>query len=46
LIVKRKALGPIVRTPDGVKPVRYIWIFTQKQNKNDEIVRYKTQLIA
>jgi len=29
-----------------VKPVGYIWIFAQKQNKNDEIVIYKEQLVA
>jgi len=33
-------------TLKGVKPVRYKWIFVQKQNKNGEIVRYKTRLVA
>jgi len=29
-----------------VRPVGYIWIFAQKQNKNDEIVRYKVRVVA
>jgi len=29
-----------------VKLIGYIWIFAQKQIKNDEIVRYKAQLVA
>ena len=29
-----------------MKLIGYIWIFAQKQIKNDEIVRYKAQLVA
>jgi len=46
LLAKRKVFENIVRTPKGVKPVGYIWIFVQKQIKNDEIVIYKAYLVA
>jgi len=46
LLAKRKFFGPIVRTLEGMKPVGYIWIFAQKQIKNDEIVRYKAYLVG
>jgi len=46
LLAKQIFFGLIVRTPKGVKPVGYIWIFVQKQIKKDEIVRYKAQLVA
>jgi len=36
----------MVRTPEGVKSVGYIWILRKNQIKNDEIVRYKAQLVA
>ncbi|GJX81848.1 retrovirus-related pol polyprotein from transposon TNT 1-94 [Tanacetum coccineum] len=29
-----------------VKPVGYRWVFIQKQNENDEVIRYKARLIA
>jgi len=44
LLVKQRVVGPVVYTPKSVKPVEYKWIFVQKQNKNGEIVRYKTWL--
>jgi len=46
LLTKWKVFGSIVRTPKGVKSVGYIWIFAQKENKNDEIVTYKVQLVG
>jgi len=46
LFAKRKVFGRIVRTPEIVKLVGYIWIFAQNQIKNNEIVRYKAQLVA
>jgi len=36
LLAKQKVFGPTVRTPEGMKPNGYIWIFAQKQIKNDE----------
>jgi len=41
LIAKWKVFGPVVRTPESVKPVGYRWIFVEKWNENGEIVRYK-----
>jgi len=41
LFAKRKVFKHIVRTPQVMKPVGYMWIFAQKSIKNDEIVRYK-----
>ena len=46
MLAKQKVFGPIVRTPEGVKPIGYIWIFAQKQIKNGEIIRYKAQFVA
>jgi len=43
---KREVFGPIVRTPDGVKPVGYRWVFVRKRNEKNEIVRYKARLVA
>jgi len=45
-LAKRKVFGPIVRTPEGVKPIGYRWVFVQKRNENGEIVRYKARLVA
>jgi len=39
LLANWKVSKPIVYTTEGMKLVRYIWIFAQKQNENDEIVR-------
>ena len=41
LLAKREVFGPIVQTLGNIKPVGYKWIFVRKQNKNDEIIRYK-----
>ena len=43
---KRKVFGPIVHTPDGIKPVGYKWVFVRKRNENNEIVRYKARLVV
>jgi len=45
LLAKRKVFEPIVRTPKGVKLVGYGFL-SKNQIKNDEIVRYKAQLVA
>ena len=44
--MKRDVFGPVVQTPKGVKPVRYKWVFVQKRNENNEIIRYKARLVA
>lgn len=43
---KREVFGPVVRTPEGVKPVGYKWVFVRKRNEKGEIVRYKARLVA
>ncbi|CAA7051315.1 unnamed protein product [Microthlaspi erraticum] len=43
---KREVFGPVVRTPEGVKPVGHKWIFVRKRNENGEIVRHKARLVA
>nr|KYP43092.1 Retrovirus-related Pol polyprotein from transposon TNT 1-94 [Cajanus cajan] len=45
-LAKRKVFGPVLRTPKGVKPIGYKWVFVRKQNENGEIVRYKARLVA
>ena len=41
-----KFFGPIVQTPNGIKPVGYKWIFVRKRNEKNEIQRYKARLVA
>ncbi|KAK9154068.1 hypothetical protein Sjap_001548 [Stephania japonica] len=43
---KREVFGPIVQTPDGVKPVGYKWVFVRKRNEKNEVTRYKARLVA
>ncbi|CAL1357417.1 unnamed protein product [Linum trigynum] len=43
---KRKVFGPIVLTPENVKPVGYNLVFVRKRNKKGEVVRYKERLVA
>ena len=38
--------GPIVPTPEGIKPVGLKWVFVRKRNENNEIIRYKARLVA
>ena len=44
--VKYERIGPIVQTPEGVMPIGYKWVFVQKRNAKNEIMRYKMQLMA
>lgn len=43
---KRNVFGPIVLTPQSVKPVGYKWVFVRKRNEKNEIMRYKARLVA
>ncbi|KAK0606152.1 hypothetical protein LWI29_034632 [Acer saccharum] len=45
-LTKRKVFGPIVQTPEDVKPVGYKWVFVRKRNEENEMVRYKARLVA
>ena len=42
----REVFRPAVRTPKGVMPIGYKWVFICKRNEKNEIIRYKTQLVA
>ena len=43
---KREVFGPIIRTPEGIKPVGYKWVFVRKRNEKGEVMRYKARLVA
>ena len=45
-LAKREVFGPVVQTPNGVKPVGHKWVFVRKRNERNEIVRYKARLVA
>jgi hypothetical protein len=45
-LAKREVFGPVVQTPKGVSPVGYKWVFVQKCNEKNEIVKYKAKLVA
>jgi hypothetical protein len=46
LLTKRKIFGLVVKTPEGVLIVEYKWVFVQKCNDKNKIVRYKARLVA
>ena len=35
-LAKREVFGPIVQTPNGIKPVGYKWIFVRKRNEKNK----------
>ena len=41
---KREVFGPIIQTPEGIKPVGYKWVFVRK--RNEKVMRYKARLVA
>ena len=43
---KHKVFGPVVPTPNDVKPIGYKWVFVKKRNDKNEIARYKARLVA
>ena len=45
-LAKRKVFGPVVPTPNDVKPLGYKWVFVRKCNDKNEIARYKARLVA
>ena len=38
--------GPVGLTPEGVYPVGHKWVFVQKRDENNMVVRYKARLVA
>ncbi|KAI3707739.1 hypothetical protein L6452_26368 [Arctium lappa] len=45
-LAKRQVFGPVVLTPPSVKPVGHKWVFVRKRNEKNEVMRYKTRLVA
>ena len=44
-LTKHEFFRPVVQMPKDVKPVGYKWVFVQKNNENNEIIKYKIQLV-
>ena len=40
-LIKREFFGPVVQTPKYIKRVVYKWVFVQKHNENNDIIKYK-----
>jgi hypothetical protein len=43
---KRKMFTDVIPTPPRIFSVGFKWVFIQKRNKNNEVVRYKARLVA
>jgi hypothetical protein len=43
---KRKVFIEVISTPLRTFPVGFKWVFVQKRNKNNEMVRYKARMVA
>jgi hypothetical protein len=46
LLKKRKVFREVIPTPPRTFPVGFKWVFIQKRNKNNEVVRYKGRLVT
>jgi hypothetical protein len=43
---KRNIFGLVILTPKNINHVCYKWVFAMKRNEKNEIVSYKTRLVA
>jgi hypothetical protein len=43
---KRKVFTDMIPTPPRIFPVGFKWVFIQKRNENNEVVRYKARVVA
>ena len=43
---KQKVFGHVSLTPDHIHPVGHKWVFVRKRNERNEVVRYKSRLVA
>jgi hypothetical protein len=43
---KREIFSNVIPRPPKIHPVRFKWVFIQKQNEIYEVMRYKTRLVA
>jgi hypothetical protein len=46
LLQKRKVFTDVIPTPPRIFPVGFKWVFLQKNNETNEVVRYKARLVA
>ncbi|XP_066311020.1 uncharacterized mitochondrial protein AtMg00820-like [Miscanthus floridulus] len=45
-LTRRGVFTSAIPTPSKVVPVGFKWVFVQKRNENNEVVRYKARLVA
>jgi len=45
-LTKRQVFSQVIPTPPQVFRVGFKWVFIQKRNENNEVVRYKARLVA
>jgi hypothetical protein len=43
---KRKLFTEVIPTPHRIFLVGFKWVFIQKRNENNDVVRYKVRLVA
>jgi hypothetical protein len=43
---KREVFSNVIPTPPRTYPIGFKWVFIQKRNENNEVVRYKARLVA
>jgi hypothetical protein len=43
---KRKVFTDVIPTPPRIFPVGFKWVFIQKRNENNEVIRYKARLVV
>jgi hypothetical protein len=36
----------VIPTPSRIFPVGFKWVFVQKKNENNEVIRYKARLVV
>jgi hypothetical protein len=43
---KRKAFTDVIPTPSGIFLIGFKWVFIQKKNENNDVIRYKVRMVA
>jgi hypothetical protein len=43
---KREVFSNVIPTPPRTYPIGFKWVFIQKWNENNEVVRYKARLVG
>jgi hypothetical protein len=44
--IRREVFTNVMPTPPRIFPVGFKWVFIQKRNENNDVVRYKARLVA